>query len=59
MQVTTAFDRWVTEASKLSEMYANMAREACRPVGSAQLSSEIFLIESSVSRLSKSENSAS
>ena len=31
----TAFDRWVTEASKLSEMYANMAREAYRPVEKA------------------------
>jgi phasin family protein len=31
----TAFDNWVTEASKLSEMYANMAREAYRPVEKA------------------------
>ena len=31
----TAFDKWVNEASKLSEMYANIAREAYRPVEKA------------------------
>jgi phasin family protein len=33
--VKTAFDKWVTEASKLSEMYAHMARDAYRPVEKA------------------------
>jgi hypothetical protein len=30
-----AYDNWVAEASKLSEMYTNVAREAYKPVEKA------------------------